>query len=167
MFVLDNGVGRRATRAALASYACFGRAVYAPADGTIARVADGRTNLPIGSTDPANPVGNHVVIEVAVDRYVLLAHLRRGSIVVHEGNHVRCGELLAECGNSGNTSEPHLHVQVQSHVDIFTPGTVTVPFAFRNAVRMRDGEQPTQGDGSHPLFVRRNDRLIATATACR
>src|SRR5690606_3865299 len=61
--------------------------------------------------------GNHVVIEVAGGHVVLLAHLRRGSLRVHPGRRVSAGDVVGECGNSGNSTEPHVHVQVSDRVD--------------------------------------------------
>jgi murein DD-endopeptidase MepM/ murein hydrolase activator NlpD len=49
--------------------------------------------------------------------FVLLAHLRRGSIAVEVGDQVRIGDQVAACGNSGNSTQPHLHVQVTDSVD--------------------------------------------------
>jgi hypothetical protein len=65
---------------------------------------------------------------------VLLAHLRAGSLRVKVGDQVACGQPLAECGNAGNTSEPHVHVQVQDAPD-YSDEVKTFPIAFRHVVR--------------------------------
>lgn len=60
--------------------------------------------------------------------FVALCHLRCGSIAVRPGQQVRVGELLGGCGNSGNSTEPHLHLQAMSAAD---PSVArAVPFAF-------------------------------------
>ena len=60
-------------------------------------------------------VGNSVVIDIGDGAYALCGHLRRGSVAVRPGDRVRAGEQIARCGNSGNSSEPHIHVQVMDH----------------------------------------------------
>jgi hypothetical protein len=65
--------------------------------------------------DGTHPAGNFVLIEVDghVDVYVVLAHLQKGSVLVTTGDRVECGQLLGHCGNSGNTTAPHLHLHAQ------------------------------------------------------
>jgi murein DD-endopeptidase MepM/ murein hydrolase activator NlpD len=56
-----------------------------------------------------------VVIDLGDRVYAVLAHLRRGSLRVAKGQRVRAGQQVAECGNSGNSTEPHLHLQLMDH----------------------------------------------------
>ena len=49
---------------------------------------------------------------IGAGQYAAYAHLRRGSVLVRPGDRVYRGQIIAECGNSGNTSEPHLHFQL-------------------------------------------------------
>lgn len=145
----------------LTDFPAYGQPLYAPADGVMVRVSDGQPDQPIGSSDTARPLGNHLVLQVGAERYVLMAHLRAGDIAVSEGQRVHRGQLLAAVGNSGNTSEPHLHLQVQSGLDLLdatgvpTPGLVTFPMAFADADRVRDGHSVTPARD-----VRLNDVLI-------
>ncbi len=60
--------------------------------------------------------------------YAAFAHLKRGSITVRKGQRVAAGELFAECGNSGNSSEPHLHFQLMDHRSTLFAGGL--PFRF-------------------------------------
>jgi hypothetical protein len=62
---------------------------------------------------------------------------------------------VAQCGNSGNTTQPHLHLQVQSQADFRAGDLRTYPMVFRRARLMRGG---TRATGS----PRRNDRIVAT-----
>ena len=129
----------------LSAYPAYGQVVTAPADGTVVRVSNGQPDQPIGRPDPSDPVGNHLVLDIGGGRYVLLAHLKPGSISTPEGQQVRRGEPLAAVGNSGNSFEPHLHLQVQSGPDLMTesgqptPGLVTYPITFDDADRVRTG----------------------------
>ena len=63
-------------------------------------------------------LGNHLVIDLGDGVHAVLAHLRRGSLRVAKGQRVRAGEQVAACGNSGNSTEPHLHFQLMDHRSI-------------------------------------------------
>lgn len=100
----------------------------------------------------AGLAGNHVVIEVGgvgadgaegeqgprarQGVFVLLAHLRRGSIAVEVGDQVRIGDQVAVCGNSGNSTQPHLHVQVTDSVDWDRARGIPMVFDHPNAPLM-------------------------------
>lgn len=94
------------------SYYCYGRPILAPAAGTVVDLRDGvPDNVPGELGTP--PQGNHIVIDHGNDEYSMLAHLKPGSLRVAEGDRVRTGQRLASCGNSGRSTEPHLHYHVQ------------------------------------------------------
>ena len=104
----------------------------APADGTVV-VARGDMVDSEGAnrvSHNADAAGNFVVIELDNGLFVLLAHPRQGTLRVSEGDGVRRGDPLALVGNSGNTTLPHLHVQVQTHPDLWDRDNRSVPFAF-------------------------------------
>lgn len=92
-----------------ARYAIFGKAVVSPCAGTVTAVVDGLPDLPPPDADRANPAGNHVVLACS-DLQVELAHLREGSVVVAAGQQIAVGAAIGQVGNSGNSTEPHLHV---------------------------------------------------------
>jgi hypothetical protein len=94
------------------AYSIFGMPVFAPCDGMAKHVVDGLPDQSPPDTDRERPAGNHVVLECGAVE-VVLAHLSEGSIEVKAGQIVRRGDRLAAVGNSGNTSEPHLHVHAQ------------------------------------------------------
>jgi hypothetical protein len=162
LLVLKNGMLFDGNESDLSAHGCWGRTIHAPASGRVAKVVDDRPDVPLGKVDRKQIVGNHVVLEIAPSRYVLFAHLRQRTSLVRVGDHVECGQPLAQCGNSGNTSAPHLHLQVQSRVDVDAPGVETFPMLFRNVTRVRDGASK---DGV-PVLLRRSDRLINTEGAC-
>ena len=114
----------------LTDYTCFGAPLYSPIDGEVVSAESGLPDVAIGDSDKANPVGNFVTIKHSNNVYVLLAHMKQNSIALKVGDKVKQGEtLLGECGNSGNTSEPHLHIQAQDHAD-FRKVTQTYPLYF-------------------------------------
>jgi murein DD-endopeptidase MepM/ murein hydrolase activator NlpD len=101
-----------------------------------------------------------MIIDIGGGRFLYLAHLQRHSALVMAGDTVRDGQALARVGNSGNSDEPHLHIQVQDSrsVDIHHGGVHTYPILFRNVVLIRDGAvtHPARAD------LRRGDRFRAT-----
>lgn len=146
----------RHIRRELADYPAFGKRVLAPVDGHVTLVVGGRPDQPLGMTDVEHPAGNHLVIRTREGRYVLMAHLRADSIQVDEGQRVVVGDRLAEVGNSGNSTEPHLHIQVQTGPRLFTSDgrawadVSTVPIGFAAAGGAREPRfAPVSGDRLH------------------
>lgn len=95
-----------------ASYETFGVPVTAPCTGEVALVVDGLADMQVPVMDPDNRAGNFIAVDCG-EFIVILAHLRQGSIVVAAGDGVEPGDPLGEMGNSGNSSEPHLHLHAQ------------------------------------------------------
>lgn len=99
----------------LASYGCWGVAVLSPVSGVVRMATDGQPDevpsRPSNNTE--QPLGNSVAVEIEGGTFVIVAHLQQGSVVVEEGDRVDEGQPLGRCGNSGNTSEPHIHVHHQ------------------------------------------------------
>ena len=125
----------------------FGRPILAPADGVVVAVHDGepdhearRSQLALvgymlGQGERARRgvdaiAGNHVIIALREGgAFVALVHLQAGSLRVAVGDTVTTGQQLGSCGNSGNSTQPHVHVQVMDGPD---PNVAKgVPMAFR------------------------------------
>lgn len=103
--------GRRAAAlspASLSGHRAWGVQVVAPCGGLVVAAQGDRADLPLGTRDTGQPAGNFVAIQCD-DAVVLLAHLQQGSLAVSTGSAVTGGQPLGRIGNSGNTSEPHLH----------------------------------------------------------
>jgi hypothetical protein len=96
------------------SYYCWNQPIYAPADGVVTESVDGVADNTPGEMNPATAAGNHVVIDHGNGEFSLLAHFRSGTVVPKAGDHVKRGDVIGRCGNSGNTSEPHLHYHLQN-----------------------------------------------------
>lgn len=123
-FMKVGGVSQRAvTKGAgqtLEDYYSWNEPVLSPVAGVVRKVHDGDRDNPIGQTDKRNAFGNHVVIEASPNEFVYLAHFKQGSLLVKEGERVTAGQKLGHCGNSGNTSGPHLHLHVQDQLAPYT-----------------------------------------------
>jgi murein DD-endopeptidase MepM/ murein hydrolase activator NlpD len=96
------------------SYFCFGRPVLAPADGKVTAAVDEVDDNRPTHMNEEQPLGNYVIIDHGNGEYSFLAHLQRNSVQVRPGQKVTSGEELGRCGNSGRSSEPHLHYHLQT-----------------------------------------------------
>jgi hypothetical protein len=96
-------------------YGCYGVDVVAPASGLVAGVHDGEPDETPGvvSNNITAPTGNYVAIQLETGTYLVIAHLKPGSVAVKAGETVEEGQVIGQCGNSGNTSEPHIHIHHQ------------------------------------------------------
>ena len=101
-------------------------------------------------------LGNHVIVQHDDGTYAAYGHLRRGSVRVAPGQRVTTGQVLGAVGNTGNTTEPHLHVQLMDHPK--PTAAAGVPFGWPDAqltgdvdpVRVTKPPQPTAVAGIPP-----------------
>ena len=100
------------------SYRCYGADALAVADGVVAGIKDGiPENIP-GANSRAVPItletvgGNYVILDLGQGRYAFYAHLQPGSLRVKVGDKVKRGQVVGLVGNSGNSTEPHLHFHI-------------------------------------------------------
>jgi murein DD-endopeptidase MepM/ murein hydrolase activator NlpD len=94
-------------------YFVYGKEILAAAPGTVVAAIDGVPDNEPGSMNPLLAVGNCLIIDHGSNEFAVYAHLKPDSLRVHRGDKVRGGQVLALCGNSGNSSEPHLHFHLQ------------------------------------------------------
>jgi murein DD-endopeptidase MepM/ murein hydrolase activator NlpD len=114
----EKGSTHKGTGEANEDYYAFGKELYAPCDGEVVLVVDGvKDNIP-GILNPIYIPGNTVIIKTANGEFVFFAHFKQHSIVVKQGQKVTTGPLLGLCGNSGNSSEAHLHFHLQNVEDM-------------------------------------------------
>ena len=113
-------------------YAAYGEPVLAVADGTVSAAIDGAPDnvprrMPRELTADTAP-GNHVVVDIGRGAGVFYGHLQLGSVSVRQGQRVTRGHSLGRVGNSGRSSEPHLHMHVMDGPDWLTADGV--PYVF-------------------------------------
>ncbi|OGD63032.1 hypothetical protein A2160_05300 [Candidatus Beckwithbacteria bacterium RBG_13_42_9] len=97
----------------LADYPVFGMEILAPGDGKVIQVIDGAIDVLPGEQDRNIGVGNAVIIDHQNGEYSLLCHFKYQSIKVKVGDKVKQGQILGLCGNTGNTTQPHIHFNLQ------------------------------------------------------
>ncbi len=140
----------------------FGAPVRAPVSGVVVRAHDRlrdhwtRTS-PLGLVyfvlesvrellGPLFVLGNHVVIRGDTGVHILVAHLRRGSLRVGKGDAVSGGDVVGECGNSGNSTEPHVHLQAMDSANVWV--AAALPLEINGSAPPRNGELIEAADGS-------------------
>ncbi len=119
-------------------YPIFSRKVYCPVSGIVFKVEDSiDDNVPFSGNYPYN-TGNTVVIKDG-DNFLLIGHLKQGSIMVRPGDGVIANEVIAEAGNSGYSERPHIHMQlINSPTDNYWNGLgVNITFKGKNLYKNR------------------------------
>ena len=135
---MQEGSSYRDSQSSCENFYAYNEIITAPADGKVVFVSDGVNDNTPGEMDPKQPAGNYAVIQHAKREYSLLAHLKKDSILVKAGTRVKEGQPIGKCGNSGNSSEPHLHFQVMDSPDMEKGKSIRI--------RFKDGPEPIQGD---------------------
>lgn len=129
-FVIMNGEGSYDGDPTLnESYYAFGKEYLAPADGTVVAIKnDVMDNVPVGTMNEESPLGNYVIINHGNEEYSYLVHFKHQSIKVNEGDKVNQGDLLGLVGNSGNSSEPHIHFHVADSPNPMNSKSIRINF---------------------------------------
>ena len=135
------------------SYFCYDKPIYSVAAGKVIGMADGLPeNVPHSGKYAVelsfdNAGGNHVVVEIAPHRYVLYAHMKPGTVRVKVGDTVGVGDLLGLVGNSGSSTEPHLHMHIVDQPSFLVGNGLPYEFtAF-------DASGPVEADVSSPTAI--------------
>ncbi|GAA0249342.1 hypothetical protein GCM10009000_076980 [Halobacterium noricense] len=164
----DDGRTHEGSGATAEEYFCYGEPMLAPADGTVVDTKDGHRDSPYfrGLLDPLQRDlrGNYATIRHAENEYSVLAHLQAGSVTVEEGEKVERGEQIGRCGHSGNSTEPHLHFQLQDRPSFFF--SAGLPITFDNVEI--EGEKGREADGERRgtrTSIREGQRVTAAESS--
>ena len=132
-------------------YYAFGQEIVAPAAGTVVYAVDGVHDNKPGEMNRMFVPGNIVIIKHSDGEYSLFAHFKQNSVRVKVGDKVTPGQTIGLCGNSGNSSEPHLHFQVQNTAFFEDEASMKVFFekiTVKNAgkIETKNDYSPVKGD---------------------
>lgn len=129
------------------SYGCWAQPIYSPIDGVVVVSVDGvPDNIP-GELNHLSAGGNYVMIESPEGFVVVLAHLKQGSVAARAGVSVKAGDFLGLCGNSGRSTEPHLHLHVQSGTSVAKSVALRMVFPFITVGGVqKENYSPSRGD---------------------
>ena len=175
----DEGATHSGDGSELTDYYAFGRPIRAPAAGTVVSVTDGLRDHPHPGTGwlewrTWRIAGNCVTVEHADGEYSLFAHLKRGSVEVSPGDRVERGAVVGACGNSGLSTEPHLHYQLQDHHNFWLAAGLVPQFT---GLRIRRDDDRRAGHAVYGAltdassrgpddawYLWAGDRVVATLT---
>lgn len=145
LLVQERGLSYRTSGLTVDDYFAYGMPVLAPAAGIVSSVVDGEPDSRLGARTLLGGCGNRVVIEVAAGEFLFLCHLKAGSISVEPGSRVKAGQVVGRVGNSGNSTEPHVHVHLQTTPDYFGEGIPMYFHDYREDGRIVPRGMPTGG----------------------
>jgi murein DD-endopeptidase len=151
------------------NYRAYGAEIHAVADGVVTQVGDGIPQNTPGAKSLAVPItletvgGNHVIMEIGNGLFAFYAHMQPGSLRVKVGDKVRRGQVLGLLGNTGNSSEPHLHFQICSANSEL--GSEGLPYAFASfEVQGKAGEDKLSlfpgGPVKHEMEIPTEDEIV-------
>lgn len=135
--VMKNGTSFSGKGNRLDDFHCYNQPVLSPAYGQVWRIVNDIPDNTPGTVNVAANWGNHVLIRLYDGKFVLLAHLKPGSIAAFPGTWVKPGDLLGHCGNSGRSPQPHIHLHLQVGDG---PDATTVPFHMASVLIAEAGE---------------------------
>ncbi len=99
-------------------YYAYGQKIIAPCDGEVVLAVDGiKDNIP-GERNTVFATGNVIIIKTKNNEYLVFMHFKPHTIKVRQGQKIKLGTLLGLCGNSGNSTEPHLHFHIENIEDM-------------------------------------------------
>ena len=131
-------------------YYCYNKPVIAPLAGVVEEVVDGIDDNAIGDVNTEDNWGNTIVIKHAEGLYSKTCHLKKDSFKVQKGDTLKKGDIMAYCGNSGRSPQPHIHFQLQATPFI---GSKTLDYPLGHYILNTDKgftlqsfEKPSEGD---------------------
>ena len=118
----------------LKDYYCYGKNILSPGSGRVIKVKDGIRDYPRPGTMALDFIakdfrGNFVIIKHEDKEYSFIAHFIPGSIEVKEGDCVKRGQVIGKCGNSGHSTEPHLHLHFQDNPSFYLGRGIPIKFS--------------------------------------
>ncbi len=135
--VMKGGKSFSGQGAALDDFYCYNLPVLSPAFGQVWRIVNDVPDNPPGMANAAANWGNCVVIRLYNGRFVMVAHLKHGSVAVAPGAWLKPGDIIGRCGNSGRSPQPHIHLHLQTGDE---PSAPTVPFHMASVLMSVNGE---------------------------
>jgi murein DD-endopeptidase MepM/ murein hydrolase activator NlpD len=155
LVVTQEGRTHRGEGRNLDDYYIYGRPALSAADGTVLSVVNDQPESKIGTAGKVkNPGGNQVIIQVADKEFLFICHLQPGSIKIVPGDQVSAGDEVGRVGNSGNSSEPHIHIHLQDSPEDYRGEGIPLYFHnYRLENKLIDRGIPTGGFDSEGKIV--------------
>ncbi|CAM2823341.1 M23 family metallopeptidase [Salinicoccus roseus] len=148
LLIMEKGKTHKGTPMKNENYHAFNKDIIAPAGGRVVKVLNNIPDNVPGEMNEKQPAGNYIILQHAKKEYSLLAHLKENSIKVDKGDIVQAGDTIAKSGNSGNSSEAHIHFQVMDAPKIHKCKSIPIRFNDRSSPVQGDIVTRTSGDTS-------------------
>ncbi len=129
--IVDNETSYKNEGLFLEDYYCFNKPIVCPISGYVVDCFDNYEDNQIGNVDKIHNWGNFVIIYSNFGYYTEISHLKKKSLKVKIGDQVEIGQIIASCGNSGYSPEPHIHFQIQ-YLQVI--GSTSFKFKIPNAI---------------------------------
>jgi hypothetical protein len=158
------------------NYRCYGQEIHSVADGVVTETKDGIPQNVPDETKRAVEItletvgGNHVIVDIGHGHYAFYAHMQPGSLRVKVGDKVVAGQVLGLVGNTGNSTEPHLHFHI---CDASSPlGCEGLPYAFSSfdLQGVADNWKPSEPHAApvkHELEIPTEDEIVSFPAAAK
>jgi murein DD-endopeptidase len=156
------------------NYRAYGQEIRSVADGIVTETKDGiPQNIP-SETARAVPItletigGNHVIVDIGDGRFAFFAHMQPGSLRVKVGDKVRRGQVLGLLGNSGNSTEPHLHFDICNASSMLACEGIPYAFASFEVLGKGEGWKPSESHEAavkHEVEIPMEDQIVRFSSA--
>lgn len=120
------------------NYYAYNKPILAPANGIVVEIVDGIADGVPGEINTNHPEGNYIIIKHNIHEYSMIAHIKPNSFKIEKGDELLRGQHIANVGNSGNSSEPHVHFQVMDSNDLQMAQTLKI--------KLHNYASPVKGD---------------------
>lgn len=133
--ILDkNGKSNNNQLKNVTDYYCYDQAILAPANGVVEEIVNNaEDSIILGKgrffRRSRHIAGNYIIIKHRENEYSMLAHLKKDSMSIKVGEQVHRGQRIATCGNTGNSTEPHLHFQLQNDRSFYYSAGLPIRFS--------------------------------------
>jgi hypothetical protein len=142
-------------------YYCWGQPVLSPAAGVVVQAGGNASDHPPGRVPDIQSRGNYVVIAHGNSEFSMIPYLKAGSLKVRNGQHLKQGDVIGECGNSGSSFAPHVEYSLQNTRGFPLPKTMPAQFVDYTA----DGKAVTIGEPLRGQVVEGQPKTPAVETA--
>jgi urea transporter/murein DD-endopeptidase MepM/ murein hydrolase activator NlpD len=150
----------------LSDYYCYNVPILAPAAGYVTQVIDNIEDNAVGEMDIQQNWGNSIVLKHGESLYSKISHIKQETFKVAVGDYVHRGQILAHCGNSGRSPEPHIHFQLQATPHVGSK-TLNYPLAYfmekknaQNGVTSLRGIEATEGSFAFNAFAIPKEKTV-------
>lgn len=137
-------------------YYAFGESILSPVNGYIVDAREDLLDNIIGEVDRVNNWGNYIIIKSDLGYFVEISHLMQYSLNIKVGDYVKTNQIIAKCGNSGYSPEPHIHIQVQEIgiINAFTKEFTFAEYYLENHLLFNS--LPKKGESIQNVIINKN-----------